>query len=273
MSKRKKISPKVTAEVLIKSARRCCLCYGLCRDFTEKNGQIAHIDGDPYNNTLDNLVFLCFEHHDQYDTMPSQSKGLTIQELLFYRNILYLDVSTQLPRISKTIPIDEKDEVVKLHKYIKSLRNEKHHQSSLLNEYEIQKVCEQGYLSIEPFEYNNLGMFEYSFSMGEIAIYEKTTISLKDEENLNFPPGQTAFLATREFISIPAGLIGHVSPSYSMSREGLFLNLAGFVNPGFRGRLVFMCVNNGVHAIRLYKGLKIVSIRFVLVNMPPSTVI
>lgn len=54
-----------------------------------KKGQIAHLDGNPSNNCLDNLAFLCLDHHDEYDTKTSQSKGLTPQELRSYRKELH----------------------------------------------------------------------------------------------------------------------------------------------------------------------------------------
>jgi len=48
-------------------------------------GQIAHLDNDASNNSLDNLAFFCLEHHDQYDSRTSQSKGLMIEEARRYR--------------------------------------------------------------------------------------------------------------------------------------------------------------------------------------------
>jgi hypothetical protein len=50
-------------------------------DFTRKKGQIAHIDQDSSNPDESNLVYLCFEHHDEYDSSTSQSKGITQAEL------------------------------------------------------------------------------------------------------------------------------------------------------------------------------------------------
>lgn len=42
-----------------------------------KQGQIAHIDHDPSNNDLVNLVFLCLDHHASYDSSSTQAKGIT----------------------------------------------------------------------------------------------------------------------------------------------------------------------------------------------------
>ncbi len=89
MLKRKQASSSIETEVVTRSARRCCLCYGLNNDFAIKKGQIAHLDQDSSNSISDNLVWLCFDHHDEYDTTTSQSKGLTMLEVKNYRDQLY----------------------------------------------------------------------------------------------------------------------------------------------------------------------------------------
>ena len=78
---------------MLNSARRCCLCYGLTGDAVEKKGQIAHLDGDRTNNSPDNLAFLCFDHHDGYDSTTSQSKNYTEIEAKHYRAKLYAKVA------------------------------------------------------------------------------------------------------------------------------------------------------------------------------------
>jgi hypothetical protein len=88
-SARRKTPSGTEAAVLLKSKRRCCLCYGLSGDHSQKPGQLAHIDRDPSNSDESNLVFLCLKHHDQYDTKTSQSKGLTPDELRHHRDALY----------------------------------------------------------------------------------------------------------------------------------------------------------------------------------------
>jgi hypothetical protein len=75
--------------VLLRSRRRCCVCFGLNQDSSEKKGQIAHLDHDRTNTDLINLVFLCLEHHDQYDSRTSQSKSLQIEEVRTFRDELY----------------------------------------------------------------------------------------------------------------------------------------------------------------------------------------
>lgn len=94
-------TPKnIETEVLLQSGRRCCLCFGIEKDFLPKKGQIAHLDRNPANNALENLAFLCLQHHDEYDSRPSQSKGLTISELKAYRDRLYF-------RVQESVPVEE----------------------------------------------------------------------------------------------------------------------------------------------------------------------
>ena len=88
MGERKNIPDNVVAGVLETSRRRCCICVALRDDISEKKGQIAHLDRDPSHNDPDNLAFLCLEHHDQYDSRPSQSKGFTPEEVKRYRAAL-----------------------------------------------------------------------------------------------------------------------------------------------------------------------------------------
>jgi hypothetical protein len=85
---RKAVPQETQVEVLAACRRRCAICFGLNRDTGIKPGQIAHLDRDAANPSFDNLVFLCLEHHDQFDGRTSQSKGLTSDEVRRFRQEL-----------------------------------------------------------------------------------------------------------------------------------------------------------------------------------------
>lgn len=89
---RKKISADVEASLLIQSRRRCCICFGLEGDLQIKPGQIAHLDKDRQNNKLANLAYLCFPHHDEYDSSTSQRKNYTMKEVKHYRTELAKEI-------------------------------------------------------------------------------------------------------------------------------------------------------------------------------------
>src|SRR5688572_13444448 len=86
---RKSVSQSTQTKVLVRSRRRCALCFGLRFDTTEKKGQIAHLDKDSSNSKEDNLAFLCLEHHNDYDSISRQAKGYREGEVRTYRDALY----------------------------------------------------------------------------------------------------------------------------------------------------------------------------------------
>ncbi|NWK94690.1 hypothetical protein DM806_03215 [Sphingobium lactosutens] len=85
---RKPIPKATETAVLIRARRRCCICFGLNRDTRMMSGQIAHLDKNNANSAEDNLAFLCFAHHDEYDSISSQRKNLTIGEVKAFREEL-----------------------------------------------------------------------------------------------------------------------------------------------------------------------------------------
>jgi len=89
---RKPIPEAVQTNVLLKSRRRCSVCYGLNRDTGLKQGQIAHLNHNSGDAREENLVFLCLDHHDQYDSQTSQSKNLRESEVTHFRDELYTNV-------------------------------------------------------------------------------------------------------------------------------------------------------------------------------------
>lgn len=271
MVKRKKIPSKVESEVLVKSARRCCLCYGLNGDFAQKNGQIAHIDHSRSNYRLDKLVFLCLEHHEAYDSKTSQSKGIIKQEILFYRDLLYTDVAKQLPRVLEPLDLHKPDGATKFHQFLESLRGTESHRSCLLNGYEIQKACEAGFLAIEPFSPQQVQTASYTLSVGEEALVGETRFHLKNNEPLVLKQGEIAYVSTREFVSMPLGLVGHVSPRLSLARCGIFLVVPGFVSTGYRGRLFLVIENRNKNFVKISYMTGITSIEFTVINLPPAS--
>lgn len=81
-------------QVLVASRRRCCLCYFLKRRKNEQKGQIAHLNHKRSNSDFSNLVYLCLDNHDDFDSRTSQSKGYTFKEVEEYRRRLYEELDT-----------------------------------------------------------------------------------------------------------------------------------------------------------------------------------
>lgn len=77
-----KIPKKIEDDVMFKSQSKC---------YCGKQGdQIHHLDENPANNDFDNLIFLCFDHHDDASVKKGLKKRLNISQLKQRRNELYL---------------------------------------------------------------------------------------------------------------------------------------------------------------------------------------
>jgi len=82
--------------VLIKSRRRCCVCYALERTDSVCDGKIAHLDYNPRNARENNLAWLCLKHYGEYQRVRGLSAsevpllpGLSEAEIQAYRQLLY----------------------------------------------------------------------------------------------------------------------------------------------------------------------------------------
>lgn len=98
---RKPIPDSVQCSILLKSRRRCCLCFWLEAIDEVQKGQIAHVDQNNENSDEENLVFLCLPHHDDYDSETRLSKGLRPEEVRKYRDELYRELEHRYRTLRK----------------------------------------------------------------------------------------------------------------------------------------------------------------------------
>lgn len=80
--KRPPIPKKIENEVMFKSR-------GLCYCGKRGDDGIHHIDKNPANNTFDNLVLVCEEHHDAAHVMYGLKKRLSPKQIKMRRDALY----------------------------------------------------------------------------------------------------------------------------------------------------------------------------------------
>jgi len=84
------------------------MCYALDRDNRQKNGQIAHINRKSSISTIENLAYLCLDHHNAYDSRMKQTKNYTPNELSSYKAELeaYISQEWDKPIINNDIQVD-----------------------------------------------------------------------------------------------------------------------------------------------------------------------
>lgn len=255
--------------VLVKSARRCCLCFGLNGDFSEKKGQVAHIDHDPANHSERNLAFLCLEHHDTYDSSTSQSKGFTKEEVTFYRGKLFEAVEINLPGRASEKLSNIATELNLVAKFIDATSRNQPFRSTFLNGYEIQRACEDQLLAITPFSPEHVTTSRYQLSCGEEALVNRRLLNFSKERPLKLKRSTSAILTTHEILSLPHWLFGKLEPLAATLRLGLAINGVGTVDPGFRGRLLITVQNRSARPIEIVPGTPLVTIEFAFLNIPP----
>jgi dCTP deaminase len=81
-------------------------------------------------------------------------------------------------------------------------------------------------------------------------------------------PGQFVLACTLERITLPADIKAQVCGKSSWGRCGLFVENAGFVDPGFDGILTLELFNAKEWPILLYPGMRICQLEFVQLDQP-----
>ena len=101
--KRKNIPTKKADEVMFQSDLLCCVCES-------RGDHVHHLNNDPGNNDLDNLVLLCFKHHSEVTSRGGLSRRLSPELLRKYRTLLYRKVETKrkLPELEQSPKVNSK---------------------------------------------------------------------------------------------------------------------------------------------------------------------
>lgn len=83
-------------------------------------------------------------------------------------------------------------------------------------------------------------------------------------------PGEFVNVCTLEWVEIPPDLIGILTGKSSLARLGLQVECAGYVDPGWKGRLTLELCNLGPSMIVLRPAMKICQIRFEVLSSTPQ---
>ena len=99
-------------------------------------------------------------------------------------------------------------------------------------------------------------------------------ISLDEEINyreitndvITIPPHSFLLATTQEYVELPHNLTAFVEGRSSIGRIGLFIQNAGWVDPGFKGRITLELYNAGSLPIKLQAGKRICQLVFSLMD-------
>lgn len=94
-------------------------------------------------------------------------------------------------------------------------------------------------------------------------------VTIADGEPFMLHPGEFVLGSTLEHIELPDDLVARLEGKSSLGRLGLLIHsTAGFVDPGWRGRLTLELSNVARLPIALYCGMKIGQISFLQLTTP-----
>ena len=117
---------------------------------------------------------------------------------------------------------------------------------------------------VRPFNADSVDCAAYTLHVGheyyvspdgqDPSPQHRTVQQLKDAEAFAIPPGQFAFLLTKESVTVPPDAIAFISIKAKLKFNGL-IDISGFhVDPGYQGRLLFSVLNSGPNPIHLRQG-------------------
>ena len=94
-------------------------------------------------------------------------------------------------------------------------------------------------------------------------------VEIGEDDGFILHPGEFVLASTTEHFEVPAHLVARLEGKSSLGRVGLVIHsTAGYVDPGWKGRLTLELTNIARLPIRLYRGMKIGQISFLRLTTP-----
>ena len=153
----------------------------------------------------------------------------------------------------------------------------------ILSDKDILSRIKKGEIKIKPFKKVNLQQSTIDLTLdSKIRVFENYTVGLIDVKDYHdtsrlidthrngwfiLHPGRFLLGSTVEEITVPNDLAAKLEGRSSWGRLGLIIHAtAGYVDPGFSGRLTLEISNISQLPIKLYAGMRIAQIAFYLMT-------
>jgi dCTP deaminase len=150
----------------------------------------------------------------------------------------------------------------------------------IVSDQTLKKLLSEGAIVIEPLEDRQIQPASIDLRLGnhflKVDENRMEAISLDREmeyiefkrEEIIIPPHSFLLAVTREYIRLPHNITAFVEGRSSIGRIGLFIQNAGWVDPGFAGTITLELYNANRLPIRLTSGRRICQIVFALMDSP-----
>ena len=129
----------------------------------------------------------------------------------------------------------------------------------ILSDQTIMKLLADKTLVISPLEERQIQPASVDIRLGSTFISLETAASYKTirTDTYILLPGQFVLATTMEYFELPDNLTAFVEGRSSLGRLGLFIQNAGWVDPGFKGEITLELFNANRCAIELKAGRRV----------------
>jgi dCTP deaminase len=153
----------------------------------------------------------------------------------------------------------------------------------ILSDDTLRAMIAEGKIVVDPLEPYQVQPASIDLRLGRhfLKIDENALDSLSLDSELSYveiekdeiviPPHSFLLATTVEFIRLPANVTAFVEGRSSIGRMGLFIQNAGWVDPGFEGTITLELFNANRLPLRLASGRRICQIVFAQMDKPTRT--
>ncbi|MFH1283983.1 MAG: dCTP deaminase [Candidatus Peregrinibacteria bacterium] len=144
----------------------------------------------------------------------------------------------------------------------------------ILSDKTIKSMLETGILTIDPIDEHSIQPASVDCRLGShFLIMEENQMSLltldseihyreMESDSITIPPHSFILATTREYVKLPHDLTAFVEGRSSIGRMGLFIQNAGWVDPGFEGKITLELYNASSLPIKLQSGKRVCQLVF-----------
>jgi len=150
----------------------------------------------------------------------------------------------------------------------------------ILSDGGLRALIDSGKLTVDPLTEDSIQPASVDCRLGDhflmIEQHEMRTISMSEEikyrevvcDKIVLPPQSFILATTMEYIKLPENMVAFVEGRSSIGRMGLFIQNAGWVDPGFEGRITLELFNANSLPIELEAGRRICQLVFGTMDNP-----
>lgn len=144
----------------------------------------------------------------------------------------------------------------------------------ILSDKTLKKMLDSGELVVEPIDEHSIQPASIDCRLGThyliVEHNEMEVLTLDSEikyreiegDSITIPPHSFLLATTKEYVKLPNDLTSFVEGRSSIGRIGLFIQNAGWVDPGFEGRITLELYNANSLPIKLQKDRRICQLVF-----------